>query len=79
MAGTREAGRPARRESRLVRRRHSPARPITHDVDITLRDVNEPLAINLCLSIVEIERYLGDKYDATVMEEELSNGADFLE
>ena len=62
-----------------MRRRHSPARPITHDVDITLRDVNEPLAINLCLSIVEIERYLGDKYDATVMEEELSNGADFLE
>jgi hypothetical protein len=55
------------------------AHNITHDLDGPLRRENEELAIELCLSIIEIERSFGTAYDAALVQREAEKSAGLLE
>ena len=56
------------------------AHNISHDIDGPLRQQNLELAIDLCLSILEIERNFGSiSYDAEVVATEADRSADLLQ
>lgn len=55
------------------------AHNLTHDIDGPLRSADQQLAVDLCLSVVDIEQHLGANYDAGVMERQASATADMIE
>jgi hypothetical protein len=55
------------------------AHNITHDVDGPLREADEQLALDLCESVLTLERQVGNAFDRAVIAEEASRSADLLE